>query len=307
MVFVINLSDNQGDFFMKDYVILTDSCSDLGKDIRESLGIDYVQMNIVYDGKELPASLDWDLYTPQKLYNLMRNGTRVTTNQVPVQTFTTVFTKYLEEGKDIVYIGCSSALSGSVNTGKVVADELAEKYPENSIYVIDSLNSCLGEGLMTIDAAKMKKEGKSAAEVAAYIEANKLKYLQFAAVDDLTYLKRAGRVKASSAFFGNLFGVKPIIISNRIGENLAVKKVKGRKNSLDELVNMVKSSIVDPQTQTVAVVHADCEKDAEYLKNKIESEIGVKEVYVNYIGPIIGTSTGPGTVGVYCVGNEVEV
>lgn len=292
---------------MKDYVILTDSCSDLSKDIRESLGIDYVQMNIVYDGKELPASLDWDLYTPQELYNLMRNGTRITTNQVPVQTFTTVFTKYLEEGKDIVYIGCSSALSGSVNTGKVVADELAEKYPDNKVNVIDSLNSCLGEGLMVIDAANMKKEGKTAAEVVAYIEANKLKYQQFCAVDDLTYLKRAGRVKASAAFFGNLFGVKPILISNRQGENFAIKKIKGRKNSLDEIINMAKSSIVAPETQTVAVVHADCEKDAEYLKNRIESELGVKEVYVNYIGPIIGASAGPGTIAIYCRCNEKEV
>ena len=292
---------------MKDYVILTDSCSDLSKDVRESLDIDYVQMNIVYDGKELPASLDWDLYTPQELYNLMRNGTRITTNQVPVQTFTTVFTKYLEEGKDIVYIGCSSALSGSVNTGKVVADELAEKYPDNKVYVIDSLNSCLGEGLMVIDAAKMKKEGKTAAEVVAYIEANKLKYQQFCAVDDLTYLKRAGRVKASAAFFGNLFGVKPILISNRQGENFAIKKIKGRKNSLDEIINMAKSSIVAPETQTVAVVHADCEKDAEYLKNRIESELGVKEVYVNYIGPIIGASAGPGTIAIYCRCNEKEV
>ena len=292
---------------MKDYVVLTDSCSDLGKEVREGLGIDYVQMNIVYDGKELPASLDWDLYTPAELYNIMRGGTRVTTNQVPVQTFNTAFTNYLEEGKDIVYIGCSSALSGSVNTGKVVADELKEKYPDSNIYVIDSLNSCLGEGLMVIDAAKMKAEGKSAQEVAEYIETNKLKYQQFAAVDDLTYLKRAGRVKASAAFFGNLFGVKPILISNRLGENLAVKKIKGRKNSLDELVNMVKSSIVAPETQTVAVVHADCIKDAEYLKDKIQSEIGVKEVYVNYMGPIIGASTGPGTVGVYCRCNEKEV
>lgn len=237
----------------------------------------------------------------------MRNGTRITTNQVPVQTFTTVFTKYLEEGKDIVYIGCSSALSGSVNTGKVVADELAEKYPDNKVYVIDSLNSCLGEGLMVIDAAKMKKDGKTAAEVVAYIEANKLKYQQFCAVDDLTYLKRAGRVKASAAFFGNLFGVKPILISNRQGENFAIKKIKGRKNSLDEIINMVKSSIVAPETQTVAVVHADCEKDAEYLKNRIESELGVKEVYVNYIGPIIGASAGPGTIAIYCRCNEKEV
>lgn len=292
---------------MKDYVILTDSCSDLGQEVREKYGIDYVQMNIVYNGKELPASLDWDLYTPVELYNIMRGGTRITTNQVPVQTFNTVFTKYLEEGKDIIYIGCSSALSGSVNTGKVVADELAEKYPNNKIYVIDSLNSCLGEGLMTIDAAKMRAEGKPCEEVAAYVEANKNKYQQFCAVEDLTYLKRAGRVKASAAFFGNLFGVKPILISNKKGENVALKKVKGRKNSLDEIFNMAKQAIVNPEEQTVALVHADCMADVEYLKTRIEKEMGVKEVYVNYIGPIIGASAGPGTIAIYCRCDEVGV
>lgn len=292
---------------MTDYVILTDSCSDLGKDVRQKYGIEYVQMNIVYDGKELPASLDWDIYTPSELYNIMRGGTRITTNQVPAESFRAAFGKYLEEKKDVVCIGCSSALSGSVNTGFVVANELKEIYPDNKIYCIDSLCSCLGEGLMAIDAAVMRDSGKSAEEVAAYIEENKLRYRQYAAVDDLTYLKRAGRVKASSAFFGNLFGVKPILISNKNGENFAVKKIKGRKNSLDELVNMAKAEITDPADQIVAVVHADCAEDAEYLKKRIEENIRPKEVYVNYIGPIIGASVGPGTVGVYCKSTPIEV
>lgn len=292
---------------MADFVILTDSCSDLGKDVREKYGIEYVQMNIVYGGKELPATLDWDIYTPSELYNIMRGGTRITTNQVPVESFRAAFAKCLEEKKDVVYIGCSSALSGSVNTGFVVANELMEKYPDNKIYCIDSLCNCLGEGLMAIDAAVMRDEGKSAQEVADCIEQNKLRYRQYAAVDDLTYLKRAGRVKASSAFSGNLFGVKPILISNKNGENLALKKIKGRKNSLDEIVNMAKSEIVDPANQIVAVVHADCAEDAEYLKKRVEEEIAPKEVYVNYIGPIIGASTGPGTVGIYCKSTPIDV
>lgn len=292
---------------MADYIILTDSCSDLGRDVRQKYAIDYVQMNIVYGGKELPATLDWDIYTPSELYNIMRGGTRITTNQVPAESFRTAFTKYLKEGKDVVYIGCSSALSGSVNTGFVIANELKEVYPDNAVYCVDSLCSCLGEGLMAIDAAVMRGEGKTAEEVVAYLEQNKLRYRQYCAVDDLTYLKRAGRVKASSAFFGNLFGVKPILISNRNGENFAVKKIKGRKNSLDEIFNMAKSTVVNPESQIIAVVHADCEEDAAYLKKRIEEEIKPKEVYVNYIGPIIGASAGPGTVAIYCKCDEVEV
>ncbi len=291
---------------MKNFVILTDSCSDLDKATREKYSIDYVQMNITYDGKELPASLDWDLYTPSEFYGLMKAGTRIKTTQGPLKSFTERFQKYLDEGKDVVYIACSSALSGSVNTAKVVADELNEKH-ENKIYCIDTLNSCLGEGLMAVDAAKMCSDGKSVTEVVEYLEENKQKYLQVGSVGDLTYLKRAGRVKASAAFFGNLFGIKPIIVSNHAGENFAFKKVKGRRNSLDEIVNIAKEYIENPEEQTIAVVHADCIDDANYVKDKIEKEIKPKEVYVNYIGPIIGASAGPDMLAIYCKGKEMQV
>lgn len=291
---------------MKKFAILTDSCSDLGKEVREKYSIDYVQMNITFDGKELPASLDWDEYTPSELYGLMKAGTRVKTTQVPPAAFEEVFGKYVSEGLDAIYISCSSALSGSVNTAKVIADELNAKH-ENKIYCVDSLNSCMGEGLMAINAAEMRDSGKSAKETAEYFEANRLKYWQICTVGDLNYLKRAGRVNASAAFFGNLFGVKPIIISNRAGENFAFKKVKGRKNSLDELVNLTKENIENPSEQIIAVMHADCLADALYLKDRIEKELSPKEVYINYIGPIIGASAGPDTVAVYCRGKEVTI
>lgn len=291
---------------MKKFMILTDSCSDLSRETREKYSIDYVQMNITYDDKELPASLDWDIYTPSELYGLMKAGTRIRTTQVPPVAFETAFTKYLEEGRDVVYIACSSALSGSVNTAKVIADELNGKY-KNKVYCVDTLCSCMGEGLMAIDAAVLRDSGKSAQEVAEIIDADKLKYLQFATVGDLTYLKRAGRVKASAAFFGNLFGVKPIIISNRAGENFAFKKVKGRKNSLDEIVNLAKENIENPTEQIIAIMHADCIESAQYLKDRVEKELCPKEVYLNYIGPIIGASVGPDTVAIYCKGKAVEV
>jgi len=291
---------------MTNFCLITDSCSDLAKGVRQKYGIEYVKMNITYGDKELPASLDWDLYSPKELYDIMRGGTRIMTTQVPTQEFMTTFESALKAGQDVVYIGCSSALSGSVNTGVVVANELMEKYP-NKVYVVDSLCSCMGEGLMVIDAAKMREEGKSAAEVAAYFEENKLRYLQFCAVENLTYLKRAGRVKASTAFFGKMFGIKPILISNKAGENFAVKKVKGRKPSLDEIFNMAREAARDVKNQEIALVHADCAADAEYLKGRIEKELQPKALYVNYIGPIIGASAGPGTIAIYLRGEKVDV
>ena len=160
---------------------------------------------------------------------------------------------------------------------------------------------------MAIDAAKMKNEGKSIEEVTSYIEENKLCYHQFATVESLDYLRKAGRVKATSAFFGNLLGVKPMIISDAKGNNFAVKKVKGRKNSLNEIINMMKENVVDIENQTVYVAHADALEDANYVKELIIKEFNPKEVRVEYLGPIIGVSVGPGTIGVYAKGKKVEV
>ncbi len=287
--------------------VITDSASDLGSGIRKKYGIEYVAMGIHFDGKDLKASLDWEEISPVEMYGIMRSGTRITTTQVPVHIFREEFERHLKNGEDVLYIGCSSGLSGSVNAGKVVGDELQKEYPENKIICIDSLSSCLAEGLIAVDAAMMRDEGKSIDEIAAYIEKNKLKYNQYAAIEDLSYLKRAGRVKASAAFFGNMFGIKPILISNRNGENFAVKKIKGRKSSLDEIVNMAVADAEDAEKRIIGIAHADCEEDAEYVKAKIKERLNPKEIYVNYIGPIIGASAGPGSIAVYLYGKEVTV
>ncbi len=292
---------------MQKFAIITDSCSDLSKELREKNEIDYVQMNIVLDEKELPASLDWDIYTPRVMYDWMREGKVLKTTQVPQMLYYERFKKYIEDGYGILSISCSSALSGSVNTSYVVRDLLLEEYPDAEIYCIDTLNSCLGEGLIALTAANMRRSGKSLQEVAEWIEANKLKVNQVATVESLEYLKRAGRVKTSSAFFGNIFGVKPIIISDAIGNNYAFKKVKGRKNSFTELVSLVNEYIENSENQTILLGHADCIEDAETIKEMLLANVKCQGVYIDYIGPIIGASTGPGTIGIYFFGKEVTI
>ena len=292
---------------MKQVKIITDSCSDLDAALREQYGINYVKMNVVIRGEEKPANLDWELYSPKEFYDIMRGGERITTTQVPASEFIEVFEKYAGEGFDIVYIACSAVLSGSVNTGIVVAKDIMEKYPDTNIICIDSKNSCMGEGMLAIEAAKLAAEGKSAEEIAAAVDDMKLSVNQFAAVEKLDYLKRAGRVKASSAFFGNLFGVKPIIISDANGQNVAVTKVKGRSASIRECVNMLKDVIIEPEKQTLFVGHADCVEAAEELKALAEQELKPADVHMGYIGPIIGASVGPGTIVIYGVGKKVDI
>lgn len=292
---------------MNNIHIFTDSCSDLGKDIRTARNIDYLKMSTVLDGKATPADLDFPTYTPKEMYDIMRGGKRILTTQVPMEEFKTRFTEVIEAGETIIYIGCALPLSKSVETGTMVARQLKETYPEAEIYCIDATNSCLGEGLLTVYAADLRDAGKSAAEIVAAVEEKKHYVNQFVTVGSLDMLKKAGRVKGSAAFFGNLLGVKPIIISDFNGQNVPVKKAKGRKASLDEVVNLMREAVVDPASQTVFIGHADCMEDAKYLREKLISEVGFKDAYINYIGPIIGACIGPGAIGAFAFGKKVEM
>lgn len=292
---------------MKDYIILTDTTSDLTAELRKQYNIEYVQMGYVIDGKEYPASLDWESCSPKEFYDKMRDGVIIKTTQVSVENFEKAFRSAHEQGKDLLYVACSSALSGSYNTACVVAREMKEELAGTKILCVDALNSCAGEGMLAITASQLRAQGKTIEETAAYLEANRLKVHQAAAVATLDYLRRAGRVTASSAFFGNIFGIKPILISDAKGQNYAVKKVKGRRASLQALIEDVKENIVDPESQTLFISHADCQVDADFLKEHLEKEIPCKGIYTNYIAPIVGASVGPGTVAVYYIGEPVTI
>lgn len=292
---------------MSKYVIFSDSTCDLNAELRKTYDIEYVQMNYVVDDQEYPADLDWGIHSVKEFYDLMRNGKRVRTTQVPREAFETAFTKTLEASMDAVYISCSSALSGSIGLARLVAQELSEKYPNNKIYCVDSLCSSLGQGSMVLTAAKLRAEGKSAAEVAAYVEADRLKVNQAGTVDSMEYLRRAGRIKASKAFFGNLFGIKPIIISDVIGQNFAVKKTKGAANARKEIANMMAENVIDPENQCLYITHADVPEVAEQLKAEILLQVPFKETHISTIGPIVGASVGPGTIIAFCHGKEVTI
>ena len=183
--------------------IFGDSCCDLTSELRKLHSIDYVKMNVVIDGEEKPASLDWDVFTPSEFYGYMRKGIRITTTQVPSAEYVEKFTAALEEGCDIVYISCSGALSGSINTGIVVAQELMAKYPGREICCVDALNSCMGQGVQLLKAAELRDAGKTAKEIADYITETRLNVNQFATVDTLDGLRRSAHGKAVVQLYVN--------------------------------------------------------------------------------------------------------
>lgn len=291
---------------MKKYVILGDSTCDLNHELREQYDIDYIPMGYVVDDQEYIASLDWEYHSVQDFYNIMRGGKRVYTNQIIPGICREKFTAALQAGMDVVYISCSSALSSSWSTACIIAKEVMQAYPEGKIYCVDSLNSSLGQGHLLIEASKLRQAGKSAAETAEYIEKNRLKMQLMGYPSTLEYLRRAGRVKASSAFFGNLFGVKPIIISDRKGQNYGLKKVKGIPNARLATLELVNEAITE-ESEVLNIVHADSPEEANILKDLILQHHSFKEIRVANIGPIVGASVGPGMVGALVYGKEVTI
>ena len=281
---------------MASFHVLTDSTSDLPIELRQQYEINYFPMEFSTGDKNYVASLDWLQIGSHDFYESMRNGVKYKTAQVSIKTYTEILREHLSMGKDVIYIACSSALSSSVKTAYVVRDELRTEFPDRKVIIVDSLISGMAQGLLAIECAKMRDQDKSLDEVETWIEDHKMFYNQCSTTETLSYLKEAGRVTASSAFFGNLFAVKPIIISDTKGQNLAIRKVKGRKSSFTEIADQISKFIVQPEKQTVWVGHADSPDDAEALAAEIKAKIPDTTVKTYVIGPIVGVSVGPGTL-----------
>jgi len=293
---------------MKKYVILTDSGSDLDKSLREKYDIDYVCMHFSCEGKDYDADLDWENISAKEFYDAMREGKRFITAQVNVEQYKTAFEKYAQEGKDVLYVATSSGISAGIQASRVAREEVLKKYPDMKIVCIDALRACFALGLLAIRASELRAEGKTIEENAQWIEENKMTVNMIGSVDSLTYLKRAGRVSATSAFFGGLLNIKPIIIADAKGHNFALSKVKGRKVSLERIADMIKEAWEDVPYQRLMICHADCIEEAEELKQMIFVRLGKEvEAHIGYVGSAVGSAVGPGMIGAFCFGKKVTV
>ena len=289
---------------MAKYQILSDSSCDLSTETRKANGLEYFYFGLVVDGVEYPADLDWQAYSQEEFYGWLSQGKKVKTTQVSMEEVVKKVRPYFEKGIDIIYIGCSSALTGSMNLFELAKTELMEEFPDRKMIGVDSLAASCTLGMMLLDAAKKQREGLTIEELQQWVLDNRLFYNQFATVDTLTYLKEAGRIKGAAAFFGNIFGVKPIFISDRKGNNLTINKVKGTKASLNELFEGVKNAMIPGETTEIYIGQGMAQDRADILKKRIEEELKVK-VTVEWIGPIVGTTCGPGIIATFCRGKEV--
>ena len=288
---------------MSKYVIVTDASCDLNKAYRDEHQIDYARMNFSFENekgeiKEYFTDLDWENFSTKEFYDLLRGGTRIFTSQVTIQEYLRLFTSPLEKGFDVLYLACSSGLSASLNTAIMLANgELKEQFPNNRVVVFDTLRAGMAQGMIVQAAIELQKEGKSIDEVVSILEKEKTLYKEIGIPENLSYLKRAGRVSAGAAYFGNMIRLKPILVFDEKGSNVAIEKAVGRKAAYKWMAEYIKKDIVDPENQDIYLMNADCpQEDIEGFKNAVLKEINVRSVIVETLGPVIGASSGPGTI-----------
>ena len=283
-----------------NFKIITDSCCDLTADMIRELDLGIATLSVEMDGR---AYLEGEM-TPVELYNHQRNGKMPTTSAVNPDGWAAAIRPALEDGRDVLVIAFSSALSATCQNAVIAAGELREEFPERKIIVIDSLCAAVGLGLLVHTAAGLRDRGQTLEEVAAWVEDHKLNVCHWVTVEDLMHLKRGGRVSAATAVVGTMLNIKPIIRVDNEGKLENCAKCRGRKAALNHLLDRMAESFDPELCDTVFVGHGDCAADAEYLAKSVQERFGVKKVYINYIGAVVGAHTGPGVATVFFFGKN---
>ncbi len=284
-----------------EYIIITDSGSDITPDLAAQWGVRVVPLSYTMDDGEPRPGDQVDL---KEFYAALRNKAKATTSAANLEDFTEYFTAAAKEGLDVLYLGFSSGLSSTASTGRLACSEISEEYPDRKFYAVDTLCASLGQGMIVYMANQMKNEGKTIEEVRDWVEANKLNLCHHFTVDDLFFLKRGGRVSAATAVVGSMLAIKPLLHVDDEGHLISIGKARGRKGALDGLIKAIESTVVSPETQTMFISHGDCEDEANAVAEMMKEKFNPVDVKVGCIGPVIGAHSGPGTIAVFFLGSK---
>ncbi len=286
---------------MRDYIITVNSTVDTGKEWLKERNVPVIPLKYTIDGQEYT-----DMYglSDKEFFQKLREGKMSVTSQINPEEAKEMLEPYVKEGKDVLHLAFSSALSGTCNSMKIAAEELQEEYPEAKVIVVDTLCACMGEAMLLYYALKQKEAGKTIEEVAQWAEENKLHVCHNVTVDDLFHLHRGGRVSKTAAVLGTMVKVKPIIHMDDNGALQVIGKERGRKKSLHKIVDMAVERSEGWDNEIIMITHGDCLEDAEYVAKLVREKMGVENVFIHNIGTVIGSHTGPGVVATFCMGNK---
>ncbi|HJG87054.1 DegV family protein [Pseudoflavonifractor capillosus] len=289
---------------MSEYVIVTDSSADLTAGMAEELGVEVLPLSFMVKGQTYRNYPDNREMDPGAFYAMLRAGEMATTAAVNVADYTSVLEPLLEQGKDVLVLAFSSGLSATYQSSVIAVEELRARFPERKIFTVDTLCASLGQGLLVYLAAKKQQAGASIEEVRDWAEENKLHLCHWFTVDDLHFLKRGGRISAATAVLGSMLHIKPVLHVDDEGHLINMGKARGRGASLTALVDHMEETAIDPASQVVFISHGDCLADAEKVAGDVKKRLGVKEVVINHVGPVIGAHSGPGTLALFFLGSR---
>jgi len=290
-------------FIMNQYIIVTESTTDLTPALIAQADIHVMPMKFNMDGREYVNYPDERDLSHQDFYAALRGGSASQTVQINPYDFEVFFTPFLEDGKDILYIGFSSALSGTFSGSGLAAETLLANYPGRRILTVDSLAASMGEGLLVFEAAMLRKNGADIDTVAAFCENKKQNLCHWFTVNDLDHLKRGGRISAAAALFGNLLGIKPVLQVSSEGKLIPKSKVRGRRQALEALCEKMRGQYDPSISATVFISHADAEDDVNFCVDYIKNNFSPDRIEIGVIGPVIGSHAGPETIALFFFGN----
>ena len=277
---------------MSDFKIITDSCCDLSPEMARQLEVRVVPLTVEFDGNHFE-----DGQIPAKeFYDGLRAGKLATTSAVNPDAWRRAMEEYLSAGQDVLAAAFSSGLSTTYQSAVIASEELKEKYPQRKILVVDTLAASMGQGLLVYYAVGLRRAGKTIEEVAQWILDNRGDMAHWVTVDDLMHLKRGGRISATTAVMGTMLSIKPIIHVDDEGKLITMAKCRGRKTALNYVADKLGETGLPGRNDVVFLSHSDCIDDANYVANRVKEKYGVKEVVINYIGDVVGSHTGPGTI-----------
>jgi DegV family protein with EDD domain len=285
---------------MAEYVITTDSTVDLGAERMQQLDTRFATLKYFYRGEEFPD--DMRETSALKIYNAMRLGEVIITSQANPDQFVAMWSDLLATGQDILYIGFSSGLSGTVNSAQIAKGQLEAQYPDRKIYIVDSLCASGGEGMFLQHVLVKQKAGASLEECYSFAEGLKLRINHWYTVSELTYLRRGGRVSAAAALFADILGIKPVMNMDDTGHLIPREKVKGRRTAIKRMFEHLTELADIEDNPFFHITHADCMEDAQHLKNMLNERFPNIPVYISMVGAVIGSHCGPGTLALFFVG-----
>lgn len=283
------------------YQIITDSCCDFPNDTYAGLKLVKVPLSVEFRGQVYDDKNDDSL---KEMYDGLRAGESAKTSAINPDRWARAMEGVLAAGEDVLVMAFSSGLSTTYQSAVIAAEELREKYPDRKIFVVDTLSASMGQGLLVWYACRKRDEGMPLEELYAWAEDAKLHLCHWFTVDDLMYLKRGGRISAATAVVGTMLQIKPVLHMDDEGHLISMAKARGRKASIDALVRKVGELGQDYDNSTMFISHGDCLEDAEYLASQLREKCGAKEVIISYVGAVIGSHSGPGTVALFFLGKH---